>query len=47
MECKVLRCTCQSVAQDELYGRQMRLCNPTGKGGVKGKFRCTVCNKEL
>lgn len=43
-ECKIMKCKCQSIYQDEIYGKGNRLWNPAGKGSDQGsKYRCTVC----
>lgn len=42
----VKKCTCAHKAQDEIYGKDMRLMNPTGKGDKGDMVRCTVCKKE-
>lgn len=35
----ILKCECQSAAQDKIYGPQIRLHNKT----AKNEYRCTVC----
>ena len=43
-ECKIIKWKCQSIYQDEIYGKGNRLWNPAGKGSDQGsKYRCTVC----
>ena len=37
---KVLKCKCSHEAQDEIYGKGMRLHNHANKDD---KWRCTVC----
>jgi len=38
----ILFCTCKHEYQDEKYGSQKRVCNPT-KDIKDGAHRCTVC----
>jgi len=33
-------CTCEHKDQDQMYGKNRRVMNETGKG-----YRCTVCGK--
>lgn len=43
-ECKLMKCKCQSAFQDELYGKNIRVFNPAGKGSGQGdSYVCTVC----
>jgi len=48
----IKRCTCYNKYQDKRYGKNMRVFNPTGKGGPAGqgqssdKGRCTSCGKD-
>lgn len=48
---KLIDCTCKHKYQDDKYGSQKRMANPTTKGKTadnKAKiFRCTVCCKEV
>lgn len=37
---EILECVCVSQFQDERYGKQKRVHNPTATG-----YKCTVCNK--
>lgn len=46
-ECKITQCKCVSEQQDKLYGKQMRVWNPIGKGNQSEGFRCTVCGAEI
>lgn len=47
-ECKISKCDCKNEFQDSLYGKQMRIFNPLGKGSSQGdKYKCTVCGKEI
>jgi len=36
----IIKCTCKHLYQDNRYGKQKRVHNPTKK---KGSYRCTVC----
>ncbi len=38
----ILQCICVNTFQDKKHGKNMRIHNATGKG----RWRCTVCNKE-
>lgn len=40
-EQKIIGCSCKHEFQDQEYGQNRRLTNPTNKG-----HRCTVCGKE-
>lgn len=42
-----IKCTCNHKVQDELYGNQVRLANPTSKQYPDNtiEVRCTVCNR--
>lgn len=43
-ECKIMKCSCQHEFQDQMYGKGMRVWNPTGKGSNQGDgYVCTVC----
>ena len=46
-ECKITQCKCVSEQQDKLYGKQMRVWNPIGKGNQSEGFRCTICGAEI
>lgn len=39
---KVLRCNCQNVGQDKIYGHGMRVHNET----QKKDYRCSVCSNQ-
>ena len=36
----ILRCTCESKFQDNMYGDHWRVCNPLLNGN---QARCTIC----
>jgi len=38
-------CTCPNKGQDELHGKQRRVCNPTIS--KPPTWVCTVCKKEI
>lgn len=38
----IKRCTCESLYQDRVYGKGLRVWNPTQKGR-----RCTVCGTTI
>ena len=41
---KVVKCSCEHVHQDSVYGPGKRLANKTTKSnGLKYYYRCTVC----
>ena len=47
MTIKVI-CTCTHESQDKLHGEKIRVYNEClSKGGVKKRYRCTVCGKEV
>ena len=40
-------CTCKHEFQDNRYGKNKRVMNPTSKYiGTQQVYRCTVCSKE-
>lgn len=41
---KILKCSCEHTYQDQIYGKGNRVFNAMGSDG---KFRCTVCGKEI
>lgn len=43
MEPKILGCSCKHEYQDEKYGNQKRVHNPTGSPTKITGYRCTVC----
>jgi hypothetical protein len=45
---KILQCLCEHKAQDEFYGKGMRVHNRTEqiKSREEQYWRCTVCSRE-
>lgn len=41
---KIFKCTCEHEGQDQMYGKFNRVFNEME---TTGKFRCTVCGKEI
>lgn len=45
---KMVSCTCQHAAQDEMHGKGIRVATPVNTQQKKNLFvvRCTVCGRE-
>lgn len=43
---KIIECVCKSTFQDERYGKNMRVCNPTTSKEAGKQYRCTVCGRD-
>ena len=43
MPSKILQCSCNSISQDEIYGKQSRLHNQCKPKETHISYRCTVC----